>query len=133
MIEKNKIEIKRIIKYLFSAGTSFFIDLLLFTIFNTFLFKSFGSVSIIVSTVLARILSSFYNYFLNSRYVFKSYDKTSIIKYYLLVIVQMLVSATLVLIVSKLLTSVNDTIIKFFIDIIIFVVNYYVQKEVIFK
>ena len=133
MIEKNKIEIKRIIKYLFSAGTSFFVDLLLFTIFNTFLFKSFGSVSIIVSTVLARILSSFYNYFLNSRYVFKSYDKTSIIKYYLLVIVQMLVSATLVLIVSKLLTSVNDTIIKFFIDIIIFVVNYYVQKEVIFK
>lgn len=133
MIEKNKIEIKQIIKYLFSAGTSFFIDLLLFTIFNTFLFKSFGSVSIIVSTVLARILSSLYNYFLNSRYVFKSYDKTSIIKYYLLVIVQMLVSATLVLIVSKLLISVNDTIIKFFIDIIIFVVNYYVQKEVIFK
>lgn len=133
MIEKNKIEIKRIIKYLFSAGTSFFIDLLLFTIFNTFLFKSFGSVSIIVSTVLARILSSLYNYFLNSRYVFKSYDKTSIFKYYLLVLVQMLVSATLVLIVSKLLISVNDTIIKFFIDIIIFVVNYYVQKEVIFK
>lgn len=130
---RNKIKIKQIIRYLFSAGTSFFIDLLLFTVFNTFVFQFLNSFSIIISTILARVLSSLYNYFLNSRYVFKSYNSTSIIKYYLLVIVQMLVSATLVLIVSKLLTSVNDTIIKFFIDIIIFIVNYFVQREVIFK
>ena len=36
---KDKEELFRIIKYIFSAGTSFVIDLLLFTIFNSFLFK----------------------------------------------------------------------------------------------
>lgn len=122
-----KDNIFRVIKYLFSSGSSFLIDLILFTFFN-YMFKN-----ILISTVLARILSSLYNYLLNSRMVFKSYTKSSIFKYYILVIIQMFASAFLVSGISYILKGVNDTIIKFFVDVFIFVVNYFVQKEVVFK
>lgn len=120
-------DIKKGIKYIFSSGTSFLLDLILFTIFNYFI------KNILISTILARVLSSLYNYFMNSRLVFKSYSRSSIYKYYLLVIIQMFVSAFLVNGLSSLFVEINDTIIKFFVDIVIFVVNYFIQKEVIFK
>lgn len=122
-----KIDINKVIKYLFSSGSSFVIDIMLFTLFN-YLFKS-----ILIATVIARIISSLYNYLVNSRVVFKSYTKTSIIKYYCLVVIQMFVSAFLVSAFSSLLVNVNDTIIKFFVDVFIFIVNYFIQKEVVFK
>lgn len=130
MKRKNIIEI---VKYIFSAGTSFALDLILFTIFNL-IFKTFmGSFSIIAATFLARFLSSLYNYFINSRYVFKKYNKSSIYKYYALVVLQVIVSAVSVYTLNKVFTSTNATIIKFFVDIIIFIINYLIQKFYIFK
>ena len=130
MIQKNKDEIIRIIKYVFSAGSSFVLALVLFTIFH-FIFKDIRY-SILICTVLARILSSIYNYLINSRLVFKSKTKSSIIKYYILVVVQMLVSAGLVSLIER-YVKVFVTIIKFGVDIVIFIVNYIIQKEVVFK
>ena len=129
----NKESLKKIVRYIFSAGTSFIIDLLLFTIFNLLFSNIINSLSIILATILARILSSLYNYLMNSRYVFKKYNKTSLIKYYALVIIQMGVSAISVYLLSFILPNINDTFIKFFVDIIIFIINYIVQKELIFK
>lgn len=129
----NKESLKKIVRYIVSAGTSFAIDLLLFTIFNLLFSNIINSLSIIFATILARILSSLYNYLMNSRYVFKKYNKTSLIKYYVLVIIQMGVSAISVCLLSIILPSINDTIIKFFVDIIIFIINYIIQKELIFK
>lgn len=122
-----KIDIKKVFKYLFSSGSSFVIDIMLFTLFN-YLFEN-----ILIATIIARVISSLYNYLVNSRVVFKSYTKTSIIKYYCLVVIQMFVSAFLVSAISSGLVNVNDTIIKFFVDVFIFVVNYFIQKEVVFK
>lgn len=123
----NKDNLLKIIKYVFSSGSSFIFDLILFSLFNN-LFKS-----IMIATVLARIISSIYNYLVNSRLVFKSYTKSSIFKYYLLVIIQMFVSAFMVSILSNWLVKASDTIIKFFVDVFIFIVNYFIQKEVVFK
>lgn len=129
-----KEEIIRIIKYIFSSGSSFILDLGLFTLFHSLLIKLDikESLVIIISTVLARVLSSLYNYFINSRIVFKNKNKKAIIGYYILVIIQMIISALLVSLVKKIFNE-NVTIIKFFIDIIIFVVNYIIQKKFIFK
>ena len=123
----NKEKILKIIKYCFSAGSSLVIDLALFSLFN-YIIKN-----VFISTIFARILSSLYNYFVNSRFVFKNYTKNSIIKYYILVIIQMFVSATTTSILCKIITNINETIIKLFVDIAIFIVNYFIQKEVIFK
>lgn len=123
----NKYDLVKIIKYIFSSGSSFFIDILLFTIFDYF----FNN--ILISTIIARIISSLYNYFINSRLVFKNYTKSSIIKYYCLVIIQMFVSAFLVSMFSNIFIKTNDSIIKFFVDVFIFIINYFIQKEVVFK
>ena len=126
----NKEEIVRIIKYLFSAGSSFILDNILFNIFIFFVGP--GGVSIYICTTLARVISSVYNYLINSRIVFKNKDKKTIIGYFVLVVIQMIASATLVSLIDKFI-SVNTGIIKVVVDIIIFVVNYIIQKEVIFK
>ena len=130
MIKKNKDEIIRIIKYLFSAGSSFVLDNVLFNIFMFFVGP--GVISIYICTTLARIISSIYNYFINSRVVFKNKEKKTIIGYFILVVVQMIVSATLVSLIDKYI-SIATGIIKLVVDIVIFVVNYIIQKEVIFK
>ena len=131
-----KAELLQIAKYLFSAGSSFVIDLVLFTIFKA-IFEQTGIISdqtpaIITATIIARVLSSLYNYFMNSRVVFKEKGAKRFIGYVVLVVVQMGVSAGLVSLFSKLI-PINSTIIKAVIDIIIFVVNYLVQKFFIFS
>ena len=131
----NKEEIVRIIKYIFSAGSSFAIDVALFTVFKLLLTNALtiSDIKIIfISTTLARVLSSIYNYLINSRIVFKNKSRNTIIGYFLLVIIQMVASASFVSIFDKLL-NINTSIIKICVDIIIFIVNYIVQKEIIFK
>ncbi len=125
------------IKYVFVAGSSFFIDLLLFNIFSNVFKNIWLDTSILISTILARIISSFYNYVLNRNAVFakkdgKMMDKHTISKYYVLVLVQMLVSAGTVTSLFN-LTHINETLIKIPVDIIIFIVNYIVQKQHIFR
>lgn len=124
---------KTFILYVFSAGSSFLLDLLLFTVFNIGLGHIIGNFSIILATILARVLSSLYNFAINSKMVFKKYSKKMFFQYYLLVIIQMCVSSILVFIINTFIIKVFATVIKFFVDIILFIINYFIQKEVIFK
>jgi len=89
---------------------------------------------IIIATIIARVISSFINYLLNKNRVFKSEEKNSrtVIKYYLLVIIQMFISALLVKILYNRI-NINPTIIKVPVDLFIFVCNYLIQKKFIFK
>lgn len=123
---------KTFLYYIFSAGSSFFLDLLLFTIFNIFFSVFLGYEAIFLATICARVLSSLYNFVINSKYVFQKYSKRMLIKYYILVIIQMLISSLLVYGVNKFLLDMFATVIKFFVDIILFIVNYFIQKKVIF-
>ena len=129
-MKRNKEEIQRILKYIFSSGTSFLLDIGIFTVLTLFLGKD--TKAIFIATILARILSSLYNYFMNSRVVFKNKNKQSFIYYYILVVVQMIISASLVSFIETYI-KIFPTFIKIVVDIIIFIVNYIVQKEVIFK
>ena len=134
MIIKIKELIKKyemFIKYIMVAGISFLIDIVLFTIFNKIFNFSF---KIILATILARIVSSFINYLLNRDKVFKSDEnkvKTAI-KYYILVVIQMFVSAFLVDNLYSLL-KIDATIIKIPVELFLFVCNYLIQKVFIFK
>ena len=119
------------LKYIFVAGISFLIDITLFAFFNRILNFSFN---IILATILARIISSFINYLMNRDKVFKSTEnklKTAI-KYYILVIIQMFISAFLV---NNLygLFKINATIIKVPVELFLFICNYIIQKLFIFK
>ena len=124
------------IKYIFSAGTSFLLDLILFTIFTNLLKNIMGDYAIFIGTVLARILSSFYNYLLNRNTVFssskKGIDKTTFVRYYGLVVVQMIVSSTCVFLFYRLL-HLPESMIKIPVDVVLFMVNYFIQKKWIFS
>ena len=121
------------VNYMISAGISFFLDLTLYTIFIFFL-ENKVSKAIIISSYLARAISSLINYLINKYKVFK-YDKkenSTMYQYFLLVIINVTVSSV---IVTKLVDviPVASTFIKAVIDIIIFVLNFFIQKLFIFN
>lgn len=117
------------LKYILVAGISFLIDITFFTVFNT-TFK----VKIIYATIMARVISSFINYILNKDKVFKSDEGRlkTIIKYYILVVVQMFISAFVVDNLHK-VVKINAAFIKVPVEFILFVCNYLIQKLLIFK
>lgn len=117
------------LKYMIVSVSSFVVDLAFFTLFlNVF---NGNANAAFISTVCARILSSLYNFFINSKAVFKKQSQTSIIKYFILVVVQMFVSATVVNWLSKKFSAV--VLLKVIVDCIIFVVNFIIQREWVFK
>lgn len=132
LIKKYKV----FLKYIVSAGISFVLDLSLFTVFSILLKGNKVVNYILIATILARIISSLINYLLNRNSVFKKNDKVmdanTLIKYYVLVVIQMFVSATLVALIYD-ATNIYETVIKIPIEIILFMVNYFVQKKFIFN
>ena len=134
MIKKIKEILKKyetFIKYLFVAGISFIIDIILFTIFNKILNVK---QKIVIATIMARVISSFINYLLNRDKVFKSNEDKikTVLKYYILVIIQMFVSALLVDNLYKII-KIDATFIKIPVEFLLFVCNYLIQKVFIFK
>ncbi len=125
---------KLFLKYIFSALSSFVIDILLFTI----LVKALPNIqigiitTIVIATILARICSSIYNFKINEKLVFQNKTKSSMYKYFFLVIIQMFFSA---FVVSFLCNKIkwNVTIIKILVDIVLFVMNFIIQREWVFK
>ena len=131
-ISKNKFA-NEFFRYLFSASTSFVIDIILFYLLSSAMELSFGKISVIYSTVIARLISSLYNYYMNSRFVFKSWDNKSIWKYYSLVFIQMAASAIFVYIGIFIFDRINKAVIKVSVDIAIFIVNFFVQRAIVFR
>ena len=127
---KDSIKIyKLFFKYIISAVSSFLLDILLFTILVNIIKID---QKIIVATVFARIISAVYNFVINSKLVFKKGSKSSIIKYIILSIIQMLISGYAVTYIAKFI-NINATVIKIVVDTIIFLVNFVIQREWVFK
>lgn len=119
-------------RYMISAGTSFVLDLGIY-----YLALQFGHVSILAATVIARVISSFYNFNMNRKMVFKSddgYTKT-MVRYYALCVVQMLASAGLVTAVKSMIPggAFVATVVKGCVDTCLFVISYQIQKRWVFK
>lgn len=119
---------KRIFLYLFSSTSSFIIDIVVFSILSIWF-------NIILSSYLARLISSIYNYIINKVIVFENKTKKNIksfILYFLLVLINITISGFSVDFIYKNI-HLNATITKVLIDTIIFIANYYLQKYIIFK
>ena len=125
---------KLFIKYIVASLSSFLVDILLFTLILSLLPEiNLGIItSIVLASILARIASSIYNFKINEKLVFKNKSKNSLIKYFILVIVQMFVSAFVVSGLFK-MTHLNSTVLKIIVDLIIFVINFLIQREWVFK
>ncbi|HOZ54591.1 MAG TPA: bifunctional glycosyltransferase family 2/GtrA family protein [Clostridia bacterium] len=125
-------------KYILASVSSFLVDIILFTLFlaifnATSLNFNFFTSTIILATICARLISSLYNFFINAKMVFKKMNNKSLIKYVLLVLIQMFVSGILVSYFTSLLFGSSATLVKIMVDSVIFVINFFIQREWIFK
>lgn len=125
---------KTIFTYLLSSGLSFAVDIISFSIILYFIKDRFLD-AILLSSYVARVISSVVNYIVNKKYVFKNEKKKNykaFIEYFLLVIINITISGLLVTKVYNYI-HLNATFIKVIIDSIIFIVNYFLQKLIIFR
>ena len=123
--DNKKIE-KEIILFSFSSLICFFID---YTIYSLIFIQSSN---IIISNIIARIISSIINFSINKNIVFKEKTnfKKQIIKYFSLVIINLLLNTTLLKLISKI---INPYISKLLTELILFISSYIIQKNYIFK
>ena len=137
----------RLLKFIVGSLLSTAIDLGLFTLFTWILDKFFGRKnqpeflaiigSVFIAAAIARICSSLFNYTFNKNAVFK--DRTSakytILKYYALAIMIFGASSLAVSVISFIFGSegVARTLVKFIVDMVLFVISYKVQREWVFK
>ena len=125
---------KTVFTYLLSSGLSFIVDIISFSIILYFIKDKFVD-AILLSSYVARTISSVVNYIVNKKYVFKNEKKRNykaFIEYFLLVIINITISGLLVTKVYNYI-HLNATFIKVIIDSIIFIINYFLQKLVIFR
>ncbi len=129
-----KIFAKVFLTFVFSSLSSSLIDLILFSVFCRVFRGRYPLAYVSVATVIARIISSIYNYVLNKRIVFRKQKKhkNSGLKYFVLAIVQMILSAAGVTGLVALTDGISETLLKAVVDIILFFTSYPIQQKYVF-
>ncbi|MCI6164720.1 MAG: bifunctional glycosyltransferase family 2/GtrA family protein [Lachnospira sp.] len=127
-----------IFKFLFSSLASSIIDLAMFSVLTGILFgKVDEALRILLCTVIARIISSVFNYTFNRKAVFKAKNKVkeSVIRYYILCVLQLCASYGLVFAVTSLLSlgAVMSVVAKAVIDVLLFLISFQIQRRWVFK
>jgi putative flippase GtrA len=93
--------------------------------------------AVLVATVLARVVSSLFNYTFNRSAVFGSKGRVThtIVRYYILCVCQMLVSYLLVLMLTRVLAlgSVLTVVAKAVVDTLLFILSFQIQRCWVFK
>lgn len=122
-------------KFLFSSLSSSVLDLVLFSAF-CYLLKGqqWGALTyIMAATVLARILSAAYNYFINYKVVFQSKNSvaSTMLMYFLLAVVQMCCSALLVNFLYPLFGGA-EVLVKIPVDVCLFFISFVIQRELVY-
>lgn len=123
-------------KFLISSLASSVLDLVFFTLFCHFLKdRQWGGITyIMVSTVLARILSAACNYTINYKVVFQSRNsvKSTMVRYFILAVVQMCCSALLVNFLYPLFGGA-EVLVKIPVDIFLFFISFVIQRELVYR
>ena len=126
-----------IIKYVFSALCASIVDVGVFVLLYYLLLPSIISsiaLSLLVSSVVSRVFSSIINYLANRFLTFggKRISKKSILKYYLLWLIQLSLSYGLLTTLTLLLGG-GEIAIKIIIDLILALISYQIQLRYVFK
>ncbi len=127
---------KFILAFFLSSIISFLADISVFYALSLILGKVLGGWSVIACTVIARAISSVLNYTLNRRHVFdgESSKIKSFIRYYMLALMIMAISALSVTCFSALLSSapIIQALIKTVVDSLLFLLSYRIQRGWVF-
>lgn len=129
-----KVIFSNFFRYVISSLSSSILDLAAFQLFVLVLSFLQTNIALVVSTVAARIISSLFNFYVNKTVVFqkKSNGKIQLIKYYILCVLQMSVSA-LALVGVHTLFAGNKLVEKIIVDGLLFLISYQIQRIWVFK
>ncbi|CAJ1187660.1 bifunctional glycosyltransferase family 2/GtrA family protein [Companilactobacillus nantensis] len=126
----------RFLKFAASGLISFLIDISLFYLV-LFILNNNVLNSIMIATIVSRVLSSIANYMINHQVVFNNAGHQTLIKYAILFVAQMFASGFFTDLLTTLLPATNGpimpTIAKMIVDFILFMVSYRIQSNFIFK
>lgn len=120
------------LKYLLSSLASFAVDVGAYALFIHFLSR-INLRSIMFASLLARLLSALFNYYVNRKLVFSQSSRNSFLQYAGLVVVQILLSAFLVYAAHLLFHAGDTVLVKVLVDSLLFFLSYFVQKKYIFR
>jgi len=124
------------VKFMLSSFSSCLLDMLLFGIFcAVFANANMKTGYIMMATILARVISSIYNFFINYEIVFSGEKERSkaAVSYFALAIVIMLLSGSFVTIIHNVLPVFPEVGIKVLVDCMLFLASFYVQREFVYK
>lgn len=121
-------------KFIFSSLSSFLLDILLFSLFIYWLKGVSPEYYILLSTVIARLLSSLYNFSINKNHVFRDrkHEDGVWIRYYILCLVEMFCSAAGVHYLHRLI-KISEVAVKILVDLLLFAISFQVQREWVFR
>ena len=126
---KEDSNIEKVFHFSLSSIMSFLVDYSMF-----FLFSLIIPDHLIICNVLARIISSSFNFTINRKYVFKSQNNiyASAFYYFLLALFILTFNSILLrLFVYRFL--INKFIAKIIVEIVLFVFSFIIQKKVVFN
>ena len=112
---------------MFSSISAFVLDYLIYWLLDKVIMLPW----VWLCSALARICSSIYNYFVNKNLVFKHIsDRSTLIKYFALSAFVLVANAALADLFSYVMPS---TISRLPGDVLFFIINYYAQRDFVFK
>jgi dolichol-phosphate mannosyltransferase len=130
---KSSIQIYQVfLKFALSGIASFGVDMVLFALFIWLWRDNTPEFYIVFATILARIISATFNYSINRKKVFQKGDEQSFIKYMILAVIIMCLSASLVHGAFH-LTGKGEVVIKGIVDSLLFLFGFVIQREWVFK
>ena len=118
----------QIIKFSLSGITSFIVDFGLFSLLSI-IFRN-----LLAANIIARVISSIYNFFVNKHMVFKdraNFTKSAIQYFMLTMFILILNTATLKFLTETLL--INKYFAKIITELVLFTISFTIQKTIIFK
>lgn len=119
--------LEQIFAFASSSLLSFFIDYIMFLILGIF------GISLILSNILARLISSSFNFILNSKFVFKNekYSYRKFLKYFMLAFAILMISTSCIYILNE-IVLIPKLLAKLIVESIIFIFSWKFQKKYIF-
>lgn len=125
---------KDIIRFSCSSFISFIIDLVIYSLMIFFTGNLNTNISVLISNIVARSISSSINFLINRKYVFKNNSNIlkSAIKYFSLAISILIMNTILLTFITE--NIIEDKIIsKIIVEILLFIISWTVQKLFVFK
>lgn len=125
---------KVIFKFMCSSFSSITCDYALFILLGIIFDFLPHAISLLIATVIARLISSFINFNLNRKLVFKNEAKfkKSIIKYYTLTTCNIILSYTGIYLLTTEL-NLNEVVAKVLMDLVLFLFSFKIQTGWVFK